>query len=62
MVLSELAVARFLPSGENTTALTVSVCPVRVASKLYSSIFQILTVRSTLPEAINFPSGEKATE
>src|SRR5580693_8657464 len=59
MVLSLLAVASQLPSGEIATAFTKSVWPVRVARGVPSA-FQVRTV-SLLAVASQLPSGEIAT-
>ena len=62
MVLSSLAEARVLPSGEKATESTASACPVRVARSWPVSTSHSLMVLSPLAEARVLPSGEKATE
>src|ERR1019366_8983667 len=53
--------AKSVPSGENASASTLCVCPVKVRTKLRLVAFQILTVWSTLAEAIRSLPGENAT-
>jgi hypothetical protein len=59
---SSLAEAKYLPSGENETEYTVSLCPLSVTNSLYYSMLQIFILLSSLPEAIYLPSGENAME
>ena len=56
------AEARVLPSGAKATALTGSMCPLRVRTSRPASGSQSLTVRSSLAEASSLPSGAKATD
>ena len=61
-VLSLLAVASWVPSGDHVTEFTQLVWPVRVWSVLPVWVFQIRAVRSLLAVASWVPSGDHATE
>src|SRR4051812_41959743 len=61
IVLSPLPEARVLPSGLNTTDLTESVCPLRVASSLPSTSSNLMLLL-LVPKARVLPSGLNATE
>src|SRR5512135_2323647 len=60
-VLSQLPVARVLPSGEKATLATPSVWPLKVRIGSQVSAFHRRAVLSTLAEATVLPSGEKAS-
>ena len=50
-----------MPSGENATALTESVCPARVATALPVAASHSRAVLSSEPVRTRVPSGENAT-
>jgi hypothetical protein len=54
--------AKYLPSGENATDLTVSLWPCSVVTSFCDFKLQNLTVLSALPEAKYLPSGENAMD
>src|SRR5262249_12298758 len=61
-VLSWLPDTKYLPSGENATELTASLCALMVRRHLPFATFQSRKVLSTLPDRTSLPSGENATE
>ena len=61
MVLSRLPDRTNLPSGENATHVTWSICPLKVEISLPAGISHSLTDISQPPDAAFLPSGEKAT-
>ena len=60
-VWSKLAVARWEPSGEKATALTLSLCPRRMWSGRPVSTSQTMAVWSSLPLASCLPSDDQAS-
>jgi hypothetical protein len=60
-VLSELALAKWVPSGLNATLVTQSVCPCSVAVHSAEVASHTRTVLSPLALAKRVPSGLKAT-
>eukprot|EP00283_Hemiselmis_rufescens_P000598 CAMPEP_0173469506 /NCGR_PEP_ID=MMETSP1357-20121228/77396_1 /TAXON_ID=77926 /ORGANISM="Hemiselmis rufescens, Strain PCC563" /LENGTH=58 /DNA_ID=CAMNT_0014437751 /DNA_START=1452 /DNA_END=1628 /DNA_ORIENTATION=+ len=53
-----LPLATYFESGENATELTLAACPLSVHTSCLVFASQILTVLSSLAEAIRVPSGE----
>ena len=61
IVLSPDPEAKYYPSHENTTVLTISECPIKVLMRCQFDIFHTLIVLSQDPEAKYSPSGENTT-